>query len=330
MWRWQLKSSPSKKHRAWSRLFLLSLSAHLVFVFVMLFIYKGSSYHIDLTFNPRNLAHATIVFMPLHKKVARPAFSGNSGKTQPTAQKETSTPQTKTVDSTISIQEKTTSAKISPPATRLATTAAVPVAKTKKILRTSAFARKASADTRPALRSFSVVGDERVIKNAKKNKLLAEKKVEKTVETQPPINTQKKAAEKEKTIDIEPKPLQEKVQSTLSSTAQTIAATATTNTATPTTDQNIIYAGQEDLDALKLQQVIQQEIATHFKPPAGLSRQLQCQLTLTVAFDGTIMDVAVHQSSGAAIFDMSARNAVRKLNLPAWTHGKELTITFNN
>jgi outer membrane biosynthesis protein TonB len=334
MWRWQLKSLRSKKLDAWSRLFLLSLSAHLVFVFVMLFIYKGNSYHIDLTFNARNLAHATIVFMPLHKKIAQPNIPSAaaqdrgiprtstsalraSADTQdervgtkkiesPTqSAKQNSPTQVKKTETSIAAAkpEKTAVAK-TPPATRLATTAA-PVTKTKKKIQNKKDKSSGKKTTRQET---------------------------KAIEIQKSVETQKKAVEKS---EQKPKAEQAKVEAItpVAATAQipTTSEQVETGITLPgATDQNIVYVGQDDLDALKLQQVIQQEIGTHFKPPAGLSKQLQCQLTLVVGFDGTVINVTVHQSSGAAIFDMSARNAVSKLTLPAWTHGKELTITFNN
>jgi len=94
-------------------------------------------------------------------------------------------------------------------------------------------------------------------------------------------------------------------------------------------EEQALYLGQADLDALQIQDAISHEILNHWKPPTGLANNVSCQIKVQLGWEGKISSVAVQESSGIVIFDISARTAAGKMQLPKWAWGKELIITFN-
>jgi len=95
------------------------------------------------------------------------------------------------------------------------------------------------------------------------------------------------------------------------------------------TDQEItLYVGREDLRALKIHDHVQQEIAHHWKPPRGLSKELSCCVNVLIDWSGKPKRVETKKSSGVVMYDIAARSAVFDITLPKWAHGKEFLITF--
>lgn len=62
----------------------------------------------------------------------------------------------------------------------------------------------------------------------------------------------------------------------------------------------------------KYSQLIKQAIAQQWLVPNGVSKTLSCQLRIRLAPDGTVLRVSLARSSGNAVLDRSAMNAVRK------------------
>lgn len=83
-----------------------------------------------------------------------------------------------------------------------------------------------------------------------------------------------------------------------------------------------------NLESVIMQEDIQAEMDTHWHPPIGLAKDLQCQLRVTMSGDGTVERLAVEQSSGVLAYDMSARAAAMRMHLPRWAWGKELVLNF--
>jgi len=90
-----------------------------------------------------------------------------------------------------------------------------------------------------------------------------------------------------------------------------------------------IYIGQKELEVLSVQYEIEREVAKHWRPPAGLSKDLTCTIHVLVDWNGKSKQAKVKKTSGVLIYDISARMAVAKLNLPKSVRGKEINITFN-
>ena len=93
-------------------------------------------------------------------------------------------------------------------------------------------------------------------------------------------------------------------------------------------EPDAIYVGQQEMEALQLQEFIQREIAQHWMPPPGMPKETSCIIKVTIAFDGNSASADIQQSSGVLIFDGAARKAALKLQPPKWTYGKELLLTF--
>jgi outer membrane biosynthesis protein TonB len=152
-----------------------------------------------------------------------------------------------------------------------------------------------------------------------KKKKLEEKKV---------IKAEKKVEEKikpvEKTIEAQ-KPINN-MQTTENSSANVAAETAIH--AEPVEAQNVLYVGQQEMDSLQMQDYIQQEMAAHWSPPAGMRKDISCIIKVIIGFDGIINKIDIEQPSGVLIFDGAAKRAVSQLSAPQWAYGKEIVLTF--
>lgn len=73
---------------------------------------------------------------------------------------------------------------------------------------------------------------------------------------------------------------------------------------------------------------IERELGTHWKPPKGLSKDLECHVKVLFGGDGTIVDCSLEKKSGVLIYDMAARAAAKAMKLPRWAWGKEFTVAF--
>lgn len=94
------------------------------------------------------------------------------------------------------------------------------------------------------------------------------------------------------------------------------------------TDTNVVYVGQAEMDALQAQEYIQQELAQHWSPPAGMRADLFAIVILSIDFEGTIKKVDIVTSSGNLLFDTAAKKAAAQITPARWAYGKELSITF--
>ncbi len=88
------------------------------------------------------------------------------------------------------------------------------------------------------------------------------------------------------------------------------------------TNQNIDLNMQQDFVAL------QQELAKHWQPPVGIAHECVCAITAQIDRQGKIENIIIDDSSGVLMFDVAARTAMLAMELPRWTWGKSLSITF--
>lgn len=91
---------------------------------------------------------------------------------------------------------------------------------------------------------------------------------------------------------------------------------------------NIRYIGQAELDAMCIQGELSQAISQHWRPPVGIAKNKVCELTLVIDWQGKIKDIKVQKTSGAAMYDVSARQAALAAEYPKALWGKACTITF--
>jgi hypothetical protein len=92
--------------------------------------------------------------------------------------------------------------------------------------------------------------------------------------------------------------------------------------------EQAVYVGQVEWDALQVQTDIKHEIERHWRPPAGLSRDLVCQIKVVVTWEGAVDSLVVVQRSGVLAYDVHARATVAAMKFPKATWGKELIIHF--
>lgn len=132
----------------------------------------------------------------------------------------------------------------------------------------------------------------------------------------------------ERKIELEkPKPLVPETAVETSNTIQSHAPQTIQNSDLPASE-DVLYVGQQEMDALQMQDYIQKEMAQHWSPPVGMRNDISCEVKIMVACDGTIQKLEIDQSSGVMLFDDAAKRAAWKLTPPQWAYGKELTLTF--
>jgi outer membrane biosynthesis protein TonB len=103
-----------------------------------------------------------------------------------------------------------------------------------------------------------------------------------------------------------------------------LSATSLTNI----DEQEVLYVGQEEMDALRVQEYIQSEMSEHWRPPAGMRKNICCVISVVVAHDGALASITMDQASGVLLFDGAARRAAAQLQPPRWAYGKTLSLTF--
>ena len=77
-----------------------------------------------------------------------------------------------------------------------------------------------------------------------------------------------------------------------------------------------------------MQQDLQSEVSSRWKPPVGLRVDLICEITLSIDWDCRLKEIHVSKSSGVPLYDMSARQSLKDFTPPTWAKGKSITICF--
>lgn len=157
-----------------------------------------------------------------------------------------------------------------------------------------------------------------------------EKTAKKKKQTKPKISKPKK--EEAHLQDVKPKPAEEKkplpeiakqepqkIVEQSQSIGQEVMQAADA--------QDAIYVGQEEMQALQMQEYIQHEMARYWQPPAGMG-ELYCIIKVVFDREGEIDSITMEQSSGSALFDSAARAAASKLTCSDQMKAKEIMITF--
>lgn len=270
MWFWQ--QSVPKNISLWSKIAAVAAFMHGMVLFLVLFVYRGyGEYHIDVV--STMLDHqATVVLMPLHKKVSHPVAVKPSRKEQNVAP---------AVQESVAIAPKSEGVQQPVPAT----TALVqerPVVKKPIIQKTRAKKRKQHSHER-------------------QKKFVVEPVVQKM-----PVAPD---------VKPEPMPLQDNQTQNVSQNIEAM-------------DNDVLYVGRAQLEALQMQTEIQQEVERRWKPPVGLSKELLCYIRVTIDWQGVVQKAYVEKPSGVLIYDVHARNAAREIVFPKTAWGKEIVLHF--
>ena len=93
-------------------------------------------------------------------------------------------------------------------------------------------------------------------------------------------------------------------------------------------EEDQLILGREDLASLKIYESIQEEVSQHWKPPVGLSKDLECKIKAVVDNGGKIKNISIEQASGVLAYDMSVRMAFMQVQMPKEVFGKEVILTF--
>ncbi|MFC1842353.1 TonB C-terminal domain-containing protein [Candidatus Dependentiae bacterium] len=275
----------------WSKLVLFSSVLHLLGLFLVLFVYSGqkSTYHVNIN---RSIlkSGAPIIFMNRRRVMQRKSTS--RAKTGPR----------------ISVVKKPS---VKPKKTQNLKT---------KIIKKRAKPKKPAAKTKV------------LKKKPEKKQVKKTKKIEKQ-KAKPKKLVKKQVKPEKKRVSKKPEKKQAKPEKKVLK-APLVVPTQSTHTVYTGEQkqahvQDAIYIGQQELEALKIQYEIEAEVKKHWRPPAGLSKDLSCTVNVLVDWNRKATKVQVAQSSGVLIYDVSARMAVSRLCLPSVLKGKEVHITFN-
>jgi outer membrane biosynthesis protein TonB len=83
-----------------------------------------------------------------------------------------------------------------------------------------------------------------------------------------------------------------------------------------------------EVEALRCGAQLQKELAQQWHPPVGVSSDCTCDISFFVNKKGTIENLKIVKGSGVMMFDISARQALFAMQMPQWTYGKPLIISF--
>ncbi|KKP35589.1 MAG: hypothetical protein UR26_C0003G0062 [candidate division TM6 bacterium GW2011_GWF2_32_72] len=191
----------------------------------------------------------------------------------------------------------------------------------KKSVVKTAFAKLKSAPKEKPIEKKIVKKEPEKIKQKKEEiKKVVKKEEPKKVEEKKVIEPEKK--ELEKKVEKEEPKIEEPV---IEQKEELLVAQET-----PAVEEglDVLFVGTDDLQALKLQELIQAEINEAWSPPAGLSKDLECQVKIFVDLNGKSSQIAVVKSSSVLVYDMSAKRAAMSSSFPEALRGKEIVLTF--
>lgn len=274
-----------------ARVILLSSLLH-IFILVALFVVYQGGAHFNITISGAMMnSDAEIVFMPLHRSIKQQPKALSRNAKQTTSTKSSSTQETAPQGL------GTTLVKIAQ---------AKPKVKTKKESKKAADNKNSKgAEPAPAIKKG-------MPKDAKTQ-----------TQTLAKNDTPDVKAEEKKITEAAPQKIADAKD--MSNAQPNIAASNGTEAAT---DSHIVYVGQEEMESLQAQEYIQQELAQHWAPPAGMRSDLQAIVTLTIDFEGNIKQVDITTASGNLLFDAAAKKAAAQITPARWAYGKKFAITF--
>ena len=70
------------------------------------------------------------------------------------------------------------------------------------------------------------------------------------------------------------------------------------------------------------------QVAQHFKPPKGMSPDLECIIKISLDNFGKLKDIEIEKSSNILAFDLSAKRAALQAKMPKEIWGKEIVLNF--
>lgn len=323
MLHWQL----SGKHKFLAQLFCFATAAHLIFLFIIFFLYRGDLYqrHLAVTIP----LDANIVLMPFQKSLL-----GRGG-----SPKRSSVPSQQ--NDPVESDPENESATIEPEKV-------IEPTKTGQIttLDNGELARKKKARDGEIKRKKKLAREkkERALREKKKKELAKKKALEDKKNLEQKLAEDKKAAEEKKKLAQK---LAEQKKTTDSKTTpkkpeqpepvkEPQTAQPELEASNDINDPNIgvggtgdgpFYVGQYDLETIQLAQAVAAEVAQVWHPPAGFKNK-SCTVRCVLDWDGNMISLAFEQSSGSPVFDISVKQAITKMKFPKELYGKEIILPF--
>lgn len=92
--------------------------------------------------------------------------------------------------------------------------------------------------------------------------------------------------------------------------------------------ENIKYVTPKELNDFELQTMIQNALVESWAPPAGMANTLVCRVSITVDWNGAIIETIVKESSGVLVYDVAVEQALDQLKPPRQMWGKTIQMAF--
>jgi hypothetical protein len=301
---WQ--HSVRKKLTVWGRFLLASATVHLMFLTVLFFMQDGDHALLQISMQKKlDGSDAKIVVLPFHR-VAPAALRSAAG-----------------------ARGGVKSAKTRSSAGTAKMAQAKP-AKAQRTRKKPATALRTKSDSKKQLTAKNK--QKKALIEQKKSQSIAHKKNEqkRATKEQPKKGAEKVREQpvKEPVVPIAPHSNDAGADHAALAAAEAVSAVSGVGQ-TGVAPDDVVYVGQAEMDALRIQQEIQKEIEAHWKPPAGLGAERSCQIKIVVDWQGKAHALDMIKPSGLLLYDVSARNAVLAMSFPSTAFGKELVITFS-
>lgn len=297
---WLLQPRQHKNGLLWSRLFFISCWLHILFLLMLFVAYHGSSvdYHIKIGASTHN-PHATVIFVPLAKSI-KP--SKNVGRSVSSVAKRSTAPVTKKAATVVPAKPK----KV------------VPVLK-KEVVAPIKKVEKKAAPKAVEKKVVSKPAEKKDIKKAevKKPEIATQEKKEKKVE---------EIVKKESKVEPKIEPNVEQIIESNLVPEQPISAQVSTEA--EVVENDIVYIGQAERDALYMERLIRQEVESKWRPPVGLSKNLVCDIEIEVDWNGKANQIKIIKPSGVLVYDISVRSAIKSIDFPRIMCGKKICMNF--
>jgi hypothetical protein len=91
-------------------------------------------------------------------------------------------------------------------------------------------------------------------------------------------------------------------------------------------EDEISFVGRVDLELIQIKEMIHGQVAKFYKPPVGISKKAVCELSVCVGLSGKADRVVVEKSSGSVANDACARAALLQVTFPKEVIGKKIII----
>ena len=141
------------------------------------------------------------------------------------------------------------------------------------------------------------------------------------IQKEEPVVEQKKESEQEEVIEI-PVPAQSPSPDVQKSDSQPLLEQLQGE------QDDCMYVTQKELQALQLQQCLQDALQEVWIAPVGIPEDVVTEIIITVGWDGALVERTVVVSSEIYIYDKAVQDALDTIVIPELLWGKSIAISF--